>query len=150
MNNNSLTKKAGLLGTVQVSNKRRGIFVPEQKSTGEYIKERRSNRLKVSSIWINHKMVRKILNSYYSIENGTWLYDKYRLLQSSMIWLSKFLHNYNFIKNKHSNKNEKEPEEIRVRCKRFHSSFHQINLLKKLFLWSKNTSWKYVYFPPHR
>ena len=35
-----------------------------------------------------------------------------------------FMQSYNVIKKKHSNKKEKEPEEIKVTCQHFHSSFH--------------------------
>ena len=58
MTNNSLTKQTRLLGTSQVSKKIRGAFVPEEKRDSEVIKERRRNRLKLSSSWINHKMRR--------------------------------------------------------------------------------------------
>ena len=43
MNNQaSPEKKTGWLGTAQVSKKRRGIFVPEEKRVGKYIKEKRN------------------------------------------------------------------------------------------------------------
>ena len=74
--NQSLEKQTKLVGTVQVSKKKRGIFVPEEESYGQGIKERRRNMLKVSSRWINHNMRRETLNYYYSVYNGTWLCDK--------------------------------------------------------------------------
>ena len=61
-------KKIMLLGNVHVSNKRRGIFVPEEKRYDEEIKESRRDRLKFSSICINHKTRMEILNDYYSVE----------------------------------------------------------------------------------
>ena len=64
MKKNSLTKQTRSLGTVQVFSKIRGIFLPEEEKAGEYIKERRRNRLKVSSILINTNMMRHIINSY--------------------------------------------------------------------------------------
>ena len=81
MTNQSLTKKTSLLGNVHISKKKRGIFVPEEKRTGEDIKERRRNMLRMSSRWINNKIRREILNYYYSVENGTWLCDKNRIFQ---------------------------------------------------------------------
>ena len=38
MTNQYLKKQTNLLGTVQVSNKRRGVFVPEDKRSDEAIK----------------------------------------------------------------------------------------------------------------
>ena len=38
MTNKSPTKQTRLLGTVYVSNKRRGVFVPEEKRSDEAIK----------------------------------------------------------------------------------------------------------------
>ena len=77
----------------------------------------------MSSRWIDQKKSREILNSYFSMENGTWLCDKSRIFQSSDSCLYKFIHSYNSIKNKHGNENDKEPEEIILICQRFHSFF---------------------------
>ena len=74
MTNQYLTKQTKLLGTVQVSQKR-GICAPEEKSAGKDIKGMKRNMLKASSVWINHNIRREILNYYYSVDNGTWLFD---------------------------------------------------------------------------
>ena len=58
---------------------------------------------------------------------------------------------YKFTNNKHINKKEKELEEIRVICQRFHSSF-----LQNIFTWdfysfdTNNPRCEYSSFPPHR
>ena len=71
MTNQYLKKQTKCLVTVQVFKERRLLFVPEDKITGEVIKDRRRNMLSFSSKWINHKMRREILKYYYSVENGT-------------------------------------------------------------------------------
>ena len=59
--------------------------LPEEKRVSKSIKERIRNSLKVSYRFINNKMSSEILNSYYSVDNGTWLCDKFIFLQSSNI-----------------------------------------------------------------
>ena len=71
-------------------------------------------------------MSREILNYYYYVYNGTLLCDKSILFQSSNNWLSKFMHRYNFTKNKHSHKKVKKFEGSRIICQRFHSYFYHI------------------------
>ena len=107
MTNQPLTKQTGLLGTAQVSNKIRGVHVPEDKMSYEAIKYRISNRLKFSSIWINNKMSRGVINFYYSVENGTWLCDQAIIFQSSKNFLYNFIQSYKFIQKKHIHKKEK-------------------------------------------
>ena len=51
MTNQSLTKQTRLLGTVQVPNKRRGVFVPEEKMSDEAIKYTIKNRIKMFYRW---------------------------------------------------------------------------------------------------
>ena len=60
------------------------------------------------------------------MEYGTWLCDQSRTFQSSKSWIYKFMQSYNFIKKKHRNEKDKEPEKIRVICQGFQSYFHHI------------------------
>ena len=88
--NNSL-KKNRLIGNSQVSTKRRGVFVPEDKRADEAITDRIRNSIRVSYIWIKQKMMREVLNYFCSVENVNWLCDKSRLFQSSNNFMSKFM-----------------------------------------------------------
>ena len=91
MTNQSLTKQTRLLGNARFLIKEETFFISEDKSNGGAIKDRRSNRIKVSIRWIHYKVRIEILNSYYYVYNGTWLCDKSRILQSSQICLYKFM-----------------------------------------------------------
>ena len=64
MTNQYLTKQTNLLGTVQVSNKIRGVYVPEYKRSDEAIIYTIRNGIKVFYIWKNRKMRKEILNVY--------------------------------------------------------------------------------------
>ena len=86
-----LIKQTRLLETAQVYKKIRGVFLPEEKRDGWAIKDRIRNSIKVSSICINHNIGREILNSFYSVDNGTCLCGKFRLSQSSKSWMYKFM-----------------------------------------------------------
>ena len=115
INEKSFPEKTNqVLGNAKVPKKRIGVFVPEEKRDGKAIKERITNRLKVSSICINHETRICILNSYYSVENDTLLCDKFRIFQSSKIWMSNFMQSYNLINKNHRNEKYLESEEIRV------------------------------------
>ena len=124
------------------------MVLPEDKRVAGDIKERVSNRLKVSSIWIKKDMSREILNYYYSVGNCTWLSDKDRILQSSNDWLYKFMQHYNFTKKKISNKKVKKLEESRVRYQHFHSYFHHIIFNNNFHHFdSNNPRFKYIFSP---
>ena len=70
-----MTKQTRWLGTAQVSKKRKRInYLKREGFQG--IKYRISNRLKVSSKWINNNTRKEILNNHYYVENGIWLCDK--------------------------------------------------------------------------
>ena len=75
------TKKTTWLGTAQVSKKIR-IFLPEWKMVAAAIEYRISSMLMVSYRWIKKNMKKDILNYYYSVDNYTWLCDKFIILQS--------------------------------------------------------------------
>ena len=85
MTNYYLIKQTRLLGTVEVSKKIRCVFVPEEKRDGGDIKYRIRNRLKVSSIWINHKIGMDILKYYYYLDNETWLCDKSSIYSNQIL-----------------------------------------------------------------
>ena len=125
MINQSLTKQirffSGCTGPQEIRS-----FLSEDKRVAGDIKERISNRLKLSSRRINNKISKDILNYFYYVENVTWLCDKARFYQSSNNWLSKFMQRYNFTKNKHSNKKVNKLEESRERCQCLHSYFYHI------------------------
>ena len=57
-------------------------FLPEYKGFVEDFKERISNRFKEYFRWIKNKMMKDIVNYYYSIENDTCFCDKAILFQS--------------------------------------------------------------------
>ena len=51
-----------------------------------------------------------ILNSYYFVDNGTWLCDQAIIFQSQDNFLSKFMQRYNFTNNEPRNKKVKKIE----------------------------------------
>ena len=57
-------------------------FLPEDERVAQAIEQRISSSLKASYIWIKNNKRKDILNYYYSVENGTWLFDKSRIFQS--------------------------------------------------------------------
>ena len=113
--------------------KKKNICLPEEKRVAEAIKERITNRLKVSYRWIKNNMRREILNYSYSVKNGTGLCDKARILQSSNNCLSKFMQRYNSTKKKCSSKKVNNIDESRVRLQNFHSYFHHM-ICTKFFI----------------
>ena len=56
------------------------VFLPGDKMVYKSIKDSTSNSIKVSSRWMKKNIRKEILNYYYSVENGTCLCDKYRIL----------------------------------------------------------------------
>ena len=136
------------LGNLCISKKIRGISGPGEEIVAGDIKYRRINMLKVSSIYINKKMSRQILNYYYSVENGTWSCYKSRLFQLSNNWQSKFMQCYNSNKNKQINKKSKGLEAIEVRFQHFYSSFsHMLHTHNGYSFDPKNFICKYGAFP---